>query len=411
MANWFRRHRGDEGFAMVPVLAIGAVAATLTAATLVSTGTTMRRSLADKQREQAIQLAEAGLHQAIAALTLNSATVTSGTPPTPITKTWVLDAASSLGVASAREGEFTYVIPTGGTHAYGVGYVPSRANAAATRVIELRLQFVVSTGNAGLVSGGQTTMTGNAIVSNGGGVHANGDLLLDGSANVSGSASSGGTITTNGSSVISGTRTSGTQPVGLTLDPLSFRAQTQYDLCPDGTIRNTAATACTGTLYAIGGGLGWDWKFGQWERQGSGGDGSGFFAHQTNVELKGTWTGLIVTNPLVANGVRLNGDVRSNGNVNVSVAAAADAATAIVSGRDVILLGNTTITGDIFALEQVDLSGNTLIHGQVTAVSSGNSAGSPVTTSALYGDVEIRYRTTTLADDSGVAPSSWNELR
>ncbi|MFP5224506.1 MAG: hypothetical protein ACLGH3_02945 [Actinomycetota bacterium] len=403
-----RRNR-DEGFAMVSVIAIGGIATALTMATLVATTTAMRRSLLDRQREQAIQLAEAGVNSGVEGLNQNGALFTSINPPTPMTKAWVVNAAASLPVAQGREGEFAFVIPMGLDRVYGVGYVPSRANPVVTRVIELRIERIVSISNAGLVSGGQATMGGSSLISTGGGVHANGNLTLSGNATVTGAASSAGVATATGSATVVGPMNSGTALVSLSLDPLSYRSKTQYDLCPDGTIRNTSATPCAGTIYAIGSGLGWDWKGGQWERKGAGGDGFGFFGHQVNVELKSTWTGFLVTNPLIVSGVRLNGDVTSNGNGGVNFSG--NDQLALVVGRDFTSRGNTDIVGDVMVAEQVSLSGSTKIQGQVIAVSDGDSAGSPVNITDMTGNSEIQYRSTTVSDPSGAAPTSWSELR
>lgn len=399
----------DDGFAMLSVIAIGAIVATLTVATMTATSAGLRRSLLDRQREQAIQLAEAGANQGIEAMNQNAAAFTSLNPPSPMTRSWVITAAASLPVFEGREGQYSFVIPFATKTVYGVGYVPSRANPAITRVIELKTQFIVSTANAGLISGGQTSLSGSSLISGGGDVHANGNLSLDGNATVSGNASSGAIVTTTGSASVAGTTSSGTGLVSLSLDPLAYRSKTQYDLCSDGTVRNTAASPCTGTLVGIGSGLGWEWKSGQWERKGTGGDGFGFFGHQVNVEIKGTWTGFLVTNPLVVAGVRLNGDVTSNGNGNVN--ATGIESIAIVVGRDFVSRGNTDIFGDILVREQVSISGNSWIRGQVTAVSDGNSAGSPVTTSELTGNSQIQFLSPTVGDPSGVAPTSWSEVR
>jgi hypothetical protein len=401
--------RRDDGFAMVSVIAIGGIAAALTIATLAATTGAMRRSLFDKQREQAIQLAEAGVNTGINFLNTTGSGFTTTNPPTPITKAWVVSSAASLPVSAGREGEFSFVIPQGLDRVYGVGYVPSRANATVTRVIELRIERIVSTANAGLISGGQVLLTGDAIISNGGDVHANGVLTLDGNSNVSGNASSGATVTTAGSAVVQGSITSGTGLVSLSLNPLDYRNKTQYDLCPDGTIRNTAATPCTGTLHSIGTGLGWDWKFSQWERKGAGGEGLGFFGHHVNVELKATWTGFLVTNPQIVGGLRVNGDVISNGNGNVNHTGLDS--LAIVVGRDFISTGNTDIFGDVMVMEQASIQGNSWIRGQVTVISDGHSAGSPVATTTVQGNAQIQYRSATVNDPSGTAPTSWSELR
>lgn len=395
---------------MVAAIAIGGITAILTLAVVAATTAAMRRSLADKQREQALQLAEAGVNQGIDWLN-NDGKATATNPPSPLSKAWVVSSAASLPVFEGREGQFSFLIPANGLAVYGVGYVPSRANAAATRVIELKVQRIVSTGNAGLISGGQTTMTGDALIANGADVYTNGNFVLDGSAIVSGSASSGGTITVTGSAAIQGPKTSGTEVLSLSLDPLAYRAKTQYDLCPDGTVRNTAGSPCLGTILGIGGGLGWDWKNGAWERKpgDSAGTGLGFYGYQVNAEIKGNWTGFLVTSPLTVGGVRLNGDITSNGNTSVQYQGVDG--IALVAGRDLVLQGNTEVVGDVLVQEQASLSGSSVLKGQLTAVSNGDSAGSPVNTTQLFGNAQIRYSPSTIGDPSGVAPTAWTEVR
>jgi hypothetical protein len=116
------------------------------------------------------------------------------------------------------------------------------ANGVST-TIEATLDAVTS-GAAGIVSGGSLTVTGSArILGTNGGVHANVDLDLDGDADVAQDAVASGDYTQSGSATVGGMASGGEPLHPITpVAAIDHQPGADYILKSDGTMRDQANT-------------------------------------------------------------------------------------------------------------------------------------------------------------------------
>lgn len=407
--------RRDDGMAMFSVLAVSAVAATLALVSITAASGTGRRTHRDQRREQAIALAEAGISRALTELAAAPAYFTTvAVPPTPVTKTWVLTQGLSAPIANGREGEYAWIVPQGTTVAFGLGYVPSRANPLEVRVVKVVIDPVNPFGELSLLTAGNTTINGNVDVQVGGSVHSNGTLTMMGNSYVGGDATSTGSFSKTGSVDIGGTWGGGFQPYDIpVVDPRAHRSRTQYDLCPDGTVHATAPDPCTGTLLGTGlltGWNGWTWSSGTWDINGNSVASGGFYIYRGNGKISGN-AGLVNTTIIVEGlsvaGVLVNGDFTMTGTTEVQPTSQG---VAVVASRDVITSGHGKINGIILTGEQVSMSGDFEVRGQVVSSTASSSSGSPVSANSISGNVTITAEVHAPAQDGGFSAAEWVEL-
>jgi len=414
-AKRFRLRRNDDGLAMFGVLSVSAIAATLALVSVTAATGTARRTHRDQRLEQAIALAEAGVARVMTELAASPSYFTTvAVPPSPVTRAWVLAHGLSAPIADGREGQYAWIVPQNAAVAFGIGYVPSRANAHETRIVKVGIDLIHPFGELSFLSVGNATLNGNIDIEVGGSVHSNGSLAVTGSSHVGGDATATGSFSSTGGADIDGLSGGGYSPYDVpVVSPSAHRSRTTYDLCPDGTVKSTAPTPCTGTTIGSGLLLGWNgWTFTgtEWRIAGSNAIGGGFYVYHANARISGNvtlWSGTIVVEGLSVAGQLINGDFIMTGDTEV---ASASQGIGIVASRDVSLSGNGKINGIILAGEQFEMSGSVEVQGQVVAASASSSSGSPVAASSLSGNVTITAEVHSPDQSGGFSATEWSEL-
>lgn len=400
---------------MFSVLSVAAIAATLALVSVTAATGTNRRTHRDQRREQAIALAEAAVARSLTELAASPTYYTTvSVPPSPVTRDWVLAQGASAPLASAPDGQYAWIVPQTGDIAFGIGYVPSRAQPFETRIVKVGIVEQHPFGPLSLLTAGNAILNGNIDVQVGGSVHSNGSLSMTGSGHVGGNATSTGAFTKTGSVDVDGTFGGGYSAYDVpSVSPSAHRHRTTYDLCPDGTVKNTAPAPCTGTTIGTGfvlGWNGWTWSGTEWRIAGNNAVNGGFYVYQANVRISGDvtlWNGTIVVDGLSVAGTLLNGDFTMTGNTEIQ---ASSQGVAIVAARDVVLAGNGRINGVILTGEQISMSGNVEVQGQIITASANTSGGSPVTTSTLSGNVRVVAEVHAPSSSGGFSSADWSEL-
>ena len=275
----FRSLDNDRGMALIVVMGTSLVLFILATVIVTRSLNDQRQVRRQRLHEQAIHVADAGLERGLYQLE-QDATYFKG-PDAPVggfanvgaEKTWALTTAATAAAEcpvagptksatpcwfNGTEGQIVILKPSNLARVYSVSYVPTKAAPVRTRVI----RGTFDTGNAtlsyGILTGGNLTMGSGTTIA-GSGVHANGNLTTSGGS-VSGPATSSGSYTNGGTTV--GAGSGGGRP-GVqvpNIRPRDNYSKSEYDLCPDGTVRKgpsytgggapTSTTPCTGTVLA-----------------------------------------------------------------------------------------------------------------------------------------------------------------
>lgn len=404
---------GDRGIAMFGVLAVVGIATSLIVAASSAAVGTLHRSDMAESREQSLHLAEAAVSRATAELAVDpDYSNTQASPPAVASREWVLSAALSAPLETAREGEYAWIVPAGDGRVFGVGYAPSRLNPSQIRVIEVQIDRAAAATGAAFLAAGSASMSSYSSVT-GGGIHTNGDLSLSGSASVVGNATATGSFYRTGSASVTGLSNGGQSPaVVQNVDPRMHRSRTQHDLCPDATIRvNAGSIPCVGSVVGNGvsGWNGWTWTSGEWRIVGSSAAHGGIYVFEGSVRVSGSvawWESTIVVEGKTLLGNLVNGDFVMTG---ATTLIGRHSGVAVVASRDINLNGSGYIEGLVLAGEQVAMSGNINIEGQVVSASPNTSPDSPVTNAAMTGNARVVGVIETPAQQSGSGIIGWNE--
>lgn len=421
----------ERGSALITMVLVTMVISALATITLVSATSTLNQSGNRKRWEQAFHLAEAGASRGLSYVTSDPAYTTDPSlvlPPSP-DRAWVesVAAVSPVPPEPAREGEMVWVVPKSAGVVFGVGYVPSRANPLQVRAVRVDYQLVPGSGPTALLTKGDLTVGGSAVVTGTGAkVHSNGNLSVSGNAEVDGDATATGTYSQGGSADVKGRSGGGFPEESLpSVNPGDYRGLTDYDLCPDGLIRAGGAgvtTPCTGLLQGSGltGWNGWRFQASKWRANcrtlaASSVNGKGFYVYQQDVDItcpassSYVWTTTLVTEAAGLPGALLNGDITASGNSSIQ---AAREGVAFVAQRDIRLSGGTAlqVRGLVLAGEQVDLAGATSVVGSVAAAGAANSFGSAVGSNSVNGNFQLHAVVAAPDVQGGVKPVIWREL-
>lgn len=401
------------------VVILGSVVLTLATLTALTTATRAVASSGSRRSwEQAVHLAEAGASRALGLIAADHSYHTHGSGPAVRDKMWVIGTAAGQAVERAREGEFAWVVPDGDGVVFGVGYVPSRAAARQTRVVRVDFSLVQATSPRALLTQGPLTVSGNpSITGLGGSLHSNGDLTISGNPTVAHDATTSATYRVTGHPSIGGVSGGGFPAVTIpAVAPASYRRLTQYDLCPDATVRANAATVCTGPVLGTGLLSGWNgWRFSatRWSLNGTPPVG-GYYVYHADAMVSGSpgsplspWLGAIVVEGLRIGSILTNGDLRISSNPTLHAYAEG---VALVVERDLRVSGNGEIQGAVMAGEQVDWSGGGSLIGSLTAAGSVDTTGSPVSANSASGNFSLRAEFGAPSMQGGVRRTSWHEL-
>lgn len=304
------RPSGDDGIAMITVMAAVGIISTLILTSLALADSSLRSSRAHSSFESALAVAEAGVDQTLAAVSTayngvpSSAYVTGGScavgAPTPAQvasadaeRRWIRDALlalpSSCAVPSAQ-GDFVAVRPAGRNAVYSMAWSPSRtAPGAKRRLIKAEYVFapykptnaILTNGNIDLSGSVTTNATDPSIPAN---VHTNANVLdYNNSLTVNGSVSATGTLPGGCPSKVTGTCTDAQPKQELpVIDPRSIYnsyaliTPQWFDLCRDAggvaSVHKPASTGpCSGDLITKLGISGSPVEFQGWSMTVSGG--------------------------------------------------------------------------------------------------------------------------------------------
>lgn len=287
------RLRSDEGSAIVAVTAIGFVVTILLATIALRSQSSLGGAGNDRGEQLAIQAADDGLINAVfksSAGELDPADDVTDPESGGRTREW------AKGIADAMTASDTYTSPGaewvrfrlahGGDCTepdpctmYGVGYVPSKANPRHVRVIEATYRdlssWVPLDLNHGMATDGDLYLSGGTSFrapadydppctrpegDTGGCVHVNGRRTPNprlGDVQVEGGdpAPEQGYVTSSGTCYRStNPRCTANQPFINVPDirPRNYWYQSQYELCPDGTMRKGPSYATTGATDLTG---------------------------------------------------------------------------------------------------------------------------------------------------------------
>lgn len=443
-----RSLRRDErgGASLIAVIGMGAALSIVLGTAFLRSSSQLDAVGKDRGRQQSIQVADAGIDDAVARLV--SSGVTSGSDagftwdpavPSPLPSTerdWALAHASTLPTQPSPHGEWVQVIPQPTTISgssppqirrliYSVGYILTRAAPRHIRVIRAEYDFTNNFAFEGaILTDGDLGIEGNPeVLGSGGSAHANGNVTVSGappyleqSLTAQGSCS-GGSASTTGDGM--GCQASQPNRAVPKIVPRNYYYLSQYDLCPDGQAMKGPAhpsgtpgqqIPCTGAAIGSGSGQGfngWKWDGSTWSVSGGNtvaADGV-YYVYLASAAVSGgsskapRWLGTIIaeasaTGPEPNHCPHSFGDISISGNRKISAHTSALGLLA-VAGRDLSFSGTASGVGayeGIFAAhEQFDWAGTADSLGVVIANDACDTTGSTVSASRLRGTASITH--------------------
>jgi len=326
---------------------------------------------------------------------------------------------------------------------YSVGYTPAKDPSRRQKVRVVKARYVRGPAfSAGLAiqTNGDLNINGNLKVTGAAGSgHANGRVRVAGA-----SSSVAGYLTASGNECLNcRTVSKGNPSLGLTdaayanrprkdlpvINPRENYALSEYDLCPDGTVRagpsysgptppNGTTQPCSGSQLAATAGtalpfMGWK-RTGTsadsgalWTYSGTGLDHGVFYVYQGSASWNGsrtnTWEVTLLTEASPTTGVNhshcphVGGDIEITGNPKMR---ARTANLLLVAGRDITVSGNVTggdpanYEGAVAAHEQIAIKGTPKFAGPILSNDTCNtdsSLFSGVDFQLLTGNTQVNY--------------------
>ncbi|HVE76585.1 MAG TPA: hypothetical protein VND22_07460 [Actinomycetota bacterium] len=464
------RLRNEDGMSMIMVIGMAGIFAVVLAVLTSTSINGLRQVRRERQSEQSLHVADSGIDHTLFKLTQNrTATVDGHTPTTwntgeqlpssafadvPSEKAWAVglaNAAPASRVIKTAEGEWVVIKPKDASGnptsvIYSVGFVPTRANPARTRVVRSEYDFAGFSPSAAVLTDGSLEISGSLdITGANGSAHANGNITGSGSgADVAGYLSAVGTYTPGGVNVGNTALSGGGMPpkeVPL-VEPRDFYQFSQYDLCPNGQVKagpaysagpgaNTVVDAsdtqnpkrllpCGGpTLLGTNNYRGWDFAgssidggitLGRWRYNDNTAYDGVYYLYRGSADISGNpgedaspWLASIIAEPYFTGAENHSncspghkaGDIDMSGGPDLRYSDLAAPVT-FIAGRDLSFRGNgsASAVGAFLVHEQFDISGNATIDGVVIANDLCNTTGSPVDQgrlSTLTGTGGINY--------------------
>ena len=430
-----RRWQDESGLAMLTVVMLGT--ALLLVMSLVFTRglSQFGNTSEDALWEQALAAAESGLNLGLATLESDGSFTTGENLPDGVVGTtdekgWALDAATAHpdgDLVRTSDGEFLVIRPANAPYVYSVGYAPSREDEQRrVRVVRARFETEPYVGtwttNLAFLSGDRLTFRGNPTFLTGAavGIHANGFLDVGGSTFSDGCVSASGGAHVTGSFVQPpGCPTPGNQAIVVipVVDPRNQWPLSQYDLCPDGTVRAGPAhplyggtatdVPCSGqtlsTSAETSAYLGWnfmgcctDGDWAQWKYGSTSPNDGVFYVYQGVASVVSSpgadllpWEVTIIAEGRGTCGSLQGGDVIIAGSPDM-VPHSTAGNLQIVAGRDIDISGNADFTGLAAAHEQIEITGDLDVeNGSFLAQSACSTPNSVVTESYVGGGATI----------------------
>jgi hypothetical protein len=448
--------------ALIGVLLLGGAIVMMSATVMVRGNAQFGNTTGDRNWEDALAAAEAGLNWGLATVEANlewgiewdsGDEVVGEIVGSSDERAWVIataDAKDGALVTSTPTGEFVVVKPSNAAMVYGVGYAPSRdAVNRRVRVVRAGYEIVptevewitnlaVLTEDDLEIVGKPSFYTGAAI-----GIHTNGFLTLGGSTNIDGcmSASSGAQM---GGSVIQGAHCPkpGNQPRRTVpvFDARDRWPTSIFDLCPDGAVRagpNHATLGytagdepCTGdVLHADAKASPFrGWKFHapgvveKWFYDANVPNDGVYYVHHNAARIESSpgssaipWLLTLIVSgdgtcpEMVLGDIRIEGGPTfdpypDTGNI------------ALLAGRDVVISGNPKMSGVIAAGEQIYIDGEALVTlGTYVSASTCDTPGSPASYNYISGNASVdnysNVQTDLIVVVDWIVLEHWAELR
>ena len=251
------------------------------------------------------------------------------------------------------------------------------------RTIEAALTALPFVPNYAMTAGGEFRISGNPTIrGNNGTVHANGNLTISGSPNISQNVLAGGSVNVSGSSVIGGTTLSGTATIDIPpVAPEFYRGNADYELRNGGW----GFDVVNGTLTQLDEFNGWQWGGDGWSLSGSSGY-NGTYYIEGDAEVSGSpgsqanpWRVTIIA----------TGSIKISGNPYMQPETPD---LLFVAGRDIKIGANANLDyeGAILAHEQIQIHGAPSIEGAMIAEDAENIS-DLVTENDIIGNATITY--------------------
>jgi hypothetical protein len=436
-----RLRREECGMAMATVLLLGMALMALTAVVATRSLRQAGNVGSDLRWEQALMVAEAGLDTALIRVYENKSYNTGETVPeyfssTEAERDWAVAAAEEHpeeDVEAALEGEYVIVRPANASVVYVVGYSPARAETTRrTRVVRVdygpRPETVIWEQERSILVGGDLDMGGNPVFKGDlADAHTNADLNMTGNPTFQDSC-----ISATGDAGIIGNLV---EPVYCDdrypeyyqetvpipdFTPRDMWFMSEYDMCPDGTVRagpahavhggTAGAEPCTGLALAtlVEGQSFQGWVYDEccdalegakWSYPGNTTNDGAYYFYQGTVRVPGnvgTQTSPFrVLLMIEAEGScpnHVGGDFIQSGNVVLAPYTAgtvhADNHIIVIAGRDIDWVGNgrREEPGAVLAVEQISISGNPQIYGSFVARDACDSADGAIHESWIVGN-------------------------
>ena len=417
---------------MISVLLMAVVLMAVTLMTVTQVQQATHQGIGHISFEREIDLAEAGIDQALARLQQdhlwsNATSGLCGGLSESAEKTCARTAFEALpdaDIVDGDSGQYAIVKPAGRNVVYAAGWSPTRADASRMRMVKAEYLFSTYSPANAVLSNGSLKIGGNASVQGElGNVHANGDIDVVGSSlTVSGTLTATGTVTGGSAGWLGGQPPQEVPEVNPRSVYDRFALDPQYtgywyDLCPDGTVHEPSASGpCDGDPLSDAGTTfkGWQYQAGKWQNDRDPYDGI-FYVYQKSASIKGTatqWHATILAEPTGTDGSLDEGDIEMTGK---PILQGFLPDIALVAGRDLDLAGtgngDGSYEGLLGAHEQFEVTGNPTLTGALVGEGSADSPGSPVSENYVSGSMVITHNTGLEADLGGLVRTTlWLEL-
>jgi len=466
--------------ALIMVVGTASVLAIITSIIAVQSISNLRQAGTERAFERSLHVADAGVDHMLFLIRQRKQAyqtdLTTGEPTPDASysleeeRQWVLDQADAAVAAdpdrleTTREGDWIAMRPQGVPLIYSVGYVPSYAAATAPsdasgkiRVLRAEYDFAPFSPTTAILTDGDLEIGGNAIVDGSGpNAHGNRDVrVIGGSLEVGGFVSSSGGFT-GSPNVGDPANTGGGRPriEVPDIDPRVNYAMSEYDLCPDGTVRagpeydaggvdvlgSPAVASASTTTPCLGSVLADNTDFRNWDKQGDDasqgaqwtyrGNGPGqydgvYYIYLGSARIPGSpgsdldpWEVTIFaeasgSGPDEPDCPHTGGDIDISGGATMVFNDKGEG-LGFVAGRDLEISGTPgsgfNFIGVHAAHEQFDVRGNARMEGAVLGNDSCDTAGSPVNESAVSGSVRITFDGASVPLGSNIRTTLWLEI-
>lgn len=451
-------HVADErGIALVSVVLMMAILFVFAATIFARSLSDYNQVRSDRLFQQTLQVADSGVDHTLFMLSKNLNHNTGETlPPSfankSVEEAWVLGEAADNPSVIVPEGEWAVVKPLTEKVIYSVGYVRNRTDPIKIRIVRAEYDFAPFLPGVAILTDGDLYISGNPLIDGiQGSAHANGDVTVSGNPDTEGFVSASGDWDATGNPTFGDTENSGggRPPREIPIiDPRENYFMSQYDLCPDGSVRtgpaytgpeppNGGATPCTGTFLADADGTeyrgfkmtGTDASAGtKWDYGGNQGYDGVYYIYQGSVTVGGNpgdpgnpWEVTMFAEASAA-GSEPNHCPHTGGDIQVSGNPLLRAHTTayplhLIAGRDLEVAGNpsageTNYEGALAAHEQFNVSGNPRINGAILANDYCDSPSSPVAEPEIEvsGNAHITYNGAEIPLGRVIRITHWLEI-